>query len=176
MSEKRYSFWQVTLFIIAFLGIAALSCGAGLAVGYNWGIERGRAQLLEKGLSFLDQLTPRSMMDRLPLPELPFQQERGRPYLGVTFITITPQLAEQRGLELDEGALITDVIDGSPAARAELEPGDIILAVQGEPVWLEEPLSAHILAHQPGDQIELEVLRHGRFIVVEVRLGRAPSS
>lgn len=175
MSEKRYSLWQVIFLMAAFLGVAALSCGTGLTIGYRWGKDRGRAELLELGLGFLEQLAPRSLLDRLPLPELPFGQESDRPYLGVNFFSITPELASEENLATDEGALITEVIRGTPAARAGLEPGDVIIAVAGEMITLDEPLPAHILRLHPGDRVELDILRHDRALTVDVRLGRAPS-
>jgi membrane-associated protease RseP (regulator of RpoE activity) len=189
MSDKRYSLWQVIFLIAAFLGVAALSCGAGLTLGFRWGKDRGRAELFERGLGFLEELNPRSLLDRLPIPELPFgrerdqpipdfpfREERDQPYLGVSFHTITPELAADERLPTEEGALVTQVIEGSPAERAGLEPGDIIIAVEGEFVWSGEPLAAHILAYQPGDRLELEILRDGRDLILDVRLGRAPSN
>jgi S1-C subfamily serine protease len=172
MSERRYSLWQVLILIAAFLGVAALGFGSGLALGFEWGKARGQAELLERGLGFLEDITPRSLLDILPRPELPFGDETDKPYLGVRFLTITPELAADERLSTDQGALIRQVIRGSPAARAGLEIGDIITAVEGESVTADEPLAEHILAFEPGDRIELDLLRNGRSLSIEVRLAR----
>jgi S1-C subfamily serine protease len=110
-------------------------------------------------------------------------------YLGVTSESVYPQLAEHLGLETDAGALITDVVNGSPADEAGLRGssgedtfqlrqvktgGDVVIAVEGEPVLANNDLSTLIARHKPGDTVTLEVVRDGDETSVDVRLGSRP--
>ena len=111
-------------------------------------------------------------------------------YLGVSSETLYPQLAEHLNLDTDHGALISDVVDGSPADEAGLHGGsdettfqlqhvktggDVVLAVDGKPVFQNNDLSELIAAHKPGDTVTLEVLRDGDHANVDVKLGSRPA-
>ena len=97
-------------------------------------------------------------------------------YLGVQGLTVDPQVAQTYGLPVDQGAVVAAVADGSPAAAAGLERGDIITAVDGEPVTTAPELAGRILGHAPGDQVELTVIRGGSEQTVRVQLGESPTS
>ena len=73
-----------------------------------------------------------------------------------------------------DGALIAEVIPGSGADDAGLQAGDLITAVDGEPVNRDHDLQEYILAHQPGDTVTLTVERGGEAITVEATLGVRP--
>jgi len=94
--------------------------------------------------------------------------------LGVQFAIITPALAAERGLDVEEGALIEQVYDDTPAAQAGLEVGDIVTAVEGEPVDQRRTLRERLLAYDEGEVVTLDVLRDGEALSIEVTLG--PSS
>jgi S1-C subfamily serine protease len=111
-------------------------------------------------------------------------------YLGVSSETLYPQLAEHLGLDTDHGALISDVVDGSPAAEAGLKGGsdettfqlqhvktggDVVVAVDGKPVFQNNDLSELIAAHKPGDTVTLQVLRGGDRADIDVKLGSRPA-
>lgn len=53
------------------------------------------------------------------------------PWLGVSIITVTPVLASQYGLSVTEGALVAQVVSGSPADHAGLKSGDVIVGIDG---------------------------------------------
>src|SRR5258707_10680966 len=57
-----------------------------------------------------------------------------RPWLGAKLQPVTPEIAESMGLKRPAGALIASLAAGSPAARAELKPGDLIVSVDGQAV------------------------------------------
>jgi S1-C subfamily serine protease len=57
-----------------------------------------------------------------------------RGYLGVTIQNLTPELAKRLGITNDHGALIRDVESGSPAERAGLRPGNVVVEINGKPV------------------------------------------
>jgi membrane-associated protease RseP (regulator of RpoE activity) len=71
-------------------------------------------------------------------------------------------------------ALVLGVVQGSPAERAGLRRGDLIVAVDGEPLARDGTLSRRLRQYGPGDEIELLVRRVGREFAVEVRLGQHP--
>jgi S1-C subfamily serine protease len=111
-------------------------------------------------------------------------------YLGVTSESLYPQLAEHLGLDTEAGALITDVVDDSPADDAGLKGstgddtfqlqqvktgGDVVIAVDGKPVLQNNDLSTLVAAHKPGDSVTLDVLRDGQKESVDVTLGSRPA-
>jgi S1-C subfamily serine protease len=111
-------------------------------------------------------------------------------YLGVTSESLYPQLAEHLGLPTKTGALITDVVGGSPADDAGLKGstdeetfqlqrvktgGDVVVAVDGSPVVENNDLSKLVARHKPGDKVTLEVIRDGQKQNVEVTLGSRPA-
>ncbi|HSM38766.1 MAG TPA: trypsin-like peptidase domain-containing protein [Candidatus Limnocylindrales bacterium] len=109
-------------------------------------------------------------------------QKLQRPWIGVYYTVITKQLASDRDLPVDTGALIDSsqsnvpaVFPGSPAERAGLKAGDIITAIDGTPVNADQDLSEQILQKSPGDMITLRVLRSGSTRDISVTLGVLPA-
>jgi S1-C subfamily serine protease len=112
-------------------------------------------------------------------------------YIGVTTQSLYPQLADRLGLKVDTGALVTDVVDGSPAAEAGIEAGnqeiefqglrattggDVIVAVDGDEIVGETDLPKLIAQHNPGDAVTLEIIREGETRSVDVTLGERPEN
>ena len=97
------------------------------------------------------------------------------PYVGIFYVTLNPAIVAQLNLpQGTTGAAIGDVVAGSPAADAGLRQFDVITSINGEPIETESDLPASIDALDPGDEIELEVLRDGATSTVTVTLGEAP--
>jgi S1-C subfamily serine protease len=111
-------------------------------------------------------------------------------FLGVTSESIYPQLADHLGLDAKNGALITDVVSGSPADKAGLKGstgettfqlqhvktgGDLVIAVDDKPVFQNNDLSELIALHKPGDTVKLDVIRNGQHATVDVTLGSRPA-
>ena len=116
-------------------------------------------------------------------------------YIGVSSQPLYPQLAEKLGIDAPTGALISEVVPGSPADKAGLQGGDsgadskiefqgrtyktggdVIVAVDGHKLESENDLSRLIAEHQPGDKVTLQIIRDGEQQDVEVTLGTRPSS
>ena len=99
-----------------------------------------------------------------------------RPYLGISFQPINPDIALRYNLPSQWGVYITNVSGGSPASQAGLQEGDIITKV-GD-VALDETHSYvnTLFTFKPGDQINLEVVRGSNTMQVQVRLGEAQHS
>jgi serine protease Do len=97
-----------------------------------------------------------------------------RGYIGVVIQNVTPALAQQFGLSQGGGALVSDVTPGGPAAKAGLTRGDIILAVDGEPVEATNNLQVRISESAPGTTVRLKVLHDGKTRDVSIQLGVLP--
>jgi len=96
-------------------------------------------------------------------------------FLGVQSAPITPEIAERFGLGQTTGALVVDVVPDSPAAKAGIKPGDVIVRVGDAQVNAVEDLLAALRHHQPGDQVTVRILRNGQQRDVVVTLGTLPS-
>jgi S1-C subfamily serine protease len=127
---------------------------------------------------------------RYSLDQLKDDGEVDYAYLGVTSESLYPQLADHLGIGTDSGALVTDVVGGSPADKAGLQGstgettfqlqhvktgGDLIVGVDGKPVHTSTDLSELIAGHKPGDVVSLEVLRDNDSHQVQVTLGARPA-
>ncbi|HNL21521.1 MAG TPA: PDZ domain-containing protein, partial [Rhodocyclaceae bacterium] len=99
--------------------------------------------------------------------------QRGR--LGVTIQEVNQSLADSFGLQRPAGALINSVDKNSPAARAGLEPGDVILSLNGREIGSSVELPAMVAALPPGETARLQVWRHGAPREIEVRVGKFES-
>lgn len=85
-----------------------------------------------------------------------------RAWVGVYMRDLTPQIAKSLGLDDSiKGVVVVQVANGSPAAKAQLSPGDIILEVEGQSVDSAKSVQSKVRAHKPGDTLKLSVL-HGR--------------
>lgn len=98
-----------------------------------------------------------------------------RGWIGVQIQPVTEEIAESLRLARPEGALIASVQSGSPAARAELRPSDVITAVDGQPVKDARDLSRRIGTAHPGATVKLTVQRDGAERSVNLTLGQLPN-
>jgi S1-C subfamily serine protease len=96
------------------------------------------------------------------------------PLLGVTGIDVTPEVAEEFGLDASRGAVVDSVQEGSGADEAGLQSGDIIIAVDGDDLATMAELVALVRGKQPGDTLELTVVRDGEQFEAGVELGERP--
>jgi serine protease Do len=84
-----------------------------------------------------------------------------RGYLGVAVTPLTPEAQKGAGLEATRGALVAEVVPGSPAADAGVKPGDVIVAFQGEPIQNPHDLTRRVAGTPPGTKVTLRVARAG---------------
>jgi serine protease Do len=113
---------------------------------------------------------------RAVLSQLRDQGRVRRGYLGIQLHELDPDLARMIGVREPRGALLVDVMDGEPAASAGLRRWDVITSVSGQAIEDGDALVRTISALRPGTQVKLGVVRDGRPIAVQARLGeRSPA-
>ena len=93
--------------------------------------------------------------------------------LGVTLQDLSAPLAASFGLDAPDGALVSSVQPGSAAAKAGLKAGDVITAIDGEPVRVAGDVSSRVGLARPGDKLKLELWRDKARQSETVALGRA---
>jgi serine protease Do len=108
------------------------------------------------------------------LPQLKSTGKVVRGFLGVQPQAITADTAEALGLKSAKGALVADVVKSSPAEKASLKPGDVIVAINGKPVNDNNQLTRDVGVLPPGSTVKLDVIRDGRQRTVEVKLADRP--
>lgn len=108
-----------------------------------------------------------------------------KPYLGVVYIPITSDVAAQYNLKASQGAYVPTssqasgqdtVVNGSPADKAGVQPGDIITKVNGTAVNQTTSLTSLLGQHKVGDNVSLTIVRDGKTITKSVTLEAAPTS
>jgi S1-C subfamily serine protease len=104
---------------------------------------------------------------------MPFDMSQlgGGGRLGVQFVSLDEQVAQERNITLTDGALVTQVADESPAADAGLQVDDVITAVNDEPVDAEHSLRDRLAAYEPADVVTLAVTRGDETLTIEATLG-----
>lgn len=97
-----------------------------------------------------------------------------RGWLGVQIQPVTEEVAESLGLEQAGGVLVANVMPETPALRAGVKSGDIILKAAGQRLADHRELTKLIAQIEAGTEIELEVLRDGKLRVIDVVIGEMP--
>ena len=93
-----------------------------------------------------------------------------RGFLGIQLGVITPELQEAWGLESDHGAIVQSVTRGKPAEAAGVQRGDIIIAIDGEPIDSTEQVVRLVSGKRPGDTVKLKVVRGGKEVDLSAEL------
>jgi serine protease DegS len=99
-----------------------------------------------------------------------------RGWLGVEIQELTPRLAESFGVGDRPGLIVAGIFRNGPAHRAGLQPGDILLRIEGEPVTTSRATMNRIARFKPGRKITLALLRDGREMSIKVTIGERPPS
>jgi len=99
-----------------------------------------------------------------------------RGYLGVMIQKVTPALAQEFKLKNQSGALIGDVLDDGPAAKAGFKPGDVVLEFNGKPVTDSRHLQLAVAGTKPGSQVPVEILRNGEKKTLNVTIKQLPGT
>jgi S1-C subfamily serine protease len=146
----------------------------GQVIGINTAVNQDA-----QGIGFAIPITVAKPIAELALAGKPI----ARPWIGVYYQPVDAQVAKDLGLSVDHGVVIDKpasgaaaVFPGSPAANAGVLEGDVVVAVDGQPVDENHDLSTRILPHIPGDKVTLSVVRDGRNLEIVVTLGTLPTT
>ncbi|MDI3543608.1 MAG: serine protease DegQ [Candidatus Atribacteria bacterium] len=93
-----------------------------------------------------------------------------RAWLGVVIQNLTPEVADKFGLKEAKGALVADISPDSPAEKAGIKRGDVILRVDEVEIPDINTLQQTIRSHRPGDVVNVEIWRDGKTITLRVTL------
>jgi serine protease Do len=108
-------------------------------------------------------------------------QKLTRPYVGVRFLALDPQVAKEHNVSVTAGALIDGnqgqpaVVPNGPADKAGLKAGDVIVKVNDTTIDGEHPLDAVLSQYAPGDTVRLDVIRGGAHQSITVTLETRPA-
>jgi serine protease Do len=99
-----------------------------------------------------------------------------RGWIGVQIQTVTQDIADSMGLKQADGALVAEPQKDGPAAKAGVTSGDVITAVNGQPIKDARELARVIGGLAPGSAVKLDMLRNGKSKVVNLTLGQLPNT
>ena len=105
------------------------------------------------------------------IPQLKEHGKVTRGWLGVGIQELTADLAENFGVKPKEGVLVSQVFEDSPADKAGLKAGDIILEIDGRRMHTVRRLTATVASLAPGTKVKIKVLRDGKELVLYAKLG-----
>ncbi|MDQ7843914.1 MAG: trypsin-like peptidase domain-containing protein [Armatimonadota bacterium] len=140
----------------------ALANSAGEVIGINTAIVQqaqgiGFAIPIDAARAIMDQLISRGRVVR--------------PFVGIAWGgDVDASIARQYRLPVDHGIIVREVEPGSPAARAGIRPGDIIVAVGGRSINNWNDFIRELFTKRPGDRVRIELVRDGRRLTVDVTL------
>ena len=94
-----------------------------------------------------------------------------RGWIGVVIQKVTPEIAKNFGLQESDGALVSDVMEQSPAEKAGIKTGDVIISYNGKPIKEMDTLPRLVGSTEIGKKVKLGMIRDGKKIEVEVVIG-----
>lgn len=96
------------------------------------------------------------------------------PLLGISGLDVSPEIAEEFGLDAPRGAVVDSVQPDTGAEEAGVEPGDIIVEVDGEPLATMSQLVGEVRSRDPGDVVVLTIVRDDETFDLDVELSERP--
>jgi serine protease Do len=98
-----------------------------------------------------------------------------RGWLGVSIQRISPELASQFNLKGENGSLVSDVMESSPAEKAGMKRGDVIVAYDGKKADDPSQLRNMVAGSMPGEEHSVTVVRDGKQLILKVKIGELPA-
>jgi serine protease Do len=115
-----------------------------------------------------------SNMARKIYTELNAKGRVTRGWLGVSIQPLTPELARSFGAKDSKGVLVSDVVPDSPAAKAGVKPGDILLEFEGKKMEAPSDLQRAVAFSSPGKDSKMKVWREQAEKSLDIKIGEAP--
>ena len=145
---------------------------AGQVIGINTAIVRGSSfgGDVAEGLGFA--IPSRTVSD--VTSQLIAKGSVDRPYLGINYQLITPQIAQANGLPMSWGVYVQSVDRGSAAALAGMQSGDILTAIGADEIGADTSYIDALIRHKVGEQTTLSVWRNGQTLALTVTLQARP--
>jgi serine protease Do len=147
---------------------------AGQVIGINVAIYRGdtvTGDTTVEGVGFAIPINTAKLVAQ----QLISSGKVTRPYVGVSYQTLTPQVAAYYKITQQQGAYITQVVPNTPASRAGLQEQDVIVAVGDQQLGDSYSLFTALLRYNPGDTVAMKIVRGGKEITVNVVLAERPA-
>jgi S1-C subfamily serine protease len=141
----------------------------GQVIGINTAVAGDRAQNIGFAIA-IDTVKP--MLDRLSKGE----QAPPQGFLGVSTVSLTPEIRERLDFGPEVGAIVVEVVPGSPAATAGLIPNDVITKIGDQDIDTNASLQTAVRSHQPQDRVEIVWSRGEDERRATVTLGARPPS
>jgi len=143
----------------------ALANTASEVIGINTAIIQGG-----QGIGFAINIDDAKVVTR----QLMDQGFVRRGFLGITPVNLTPSIANQLGLDINEGVILARIIEGTAAAEADLRVNDVIVRLGNDSIGNTGELSKFLIAHQPGETVDIVIIRDGREVVGKLTLRDRP--
>jgi 2-alkenal reductase len=141
---------------------------AGQIIGINTAVVRGSG--FSGGAEGLGFAIPSNVAEKV-VQRLIETGDAHPSFLGIQYQELNPQLAIERQLSITQGALLQEVVAGSPAVQAGLQTGDVIVAINGQSLDERHPLVSLLVEYVAGETITLDILRNGQTFQTELTLG-----
>ncbi|GAB4488988.1 MAG: DegQ family serine endoprotease [Thermodesulfovibrionales bacterium] len=116
-----------------------------------------------------------SSMAKVVMDNLIHKGKVVRGWLGVSIQPVTPDLAKQFGIKDDKGALVGDVVEESPAEKAGIQRGDVIIEFDGKEVHDPSSLRNSVAGTPPGRKVAVKIMRDGKMQKVDVTIAELPA-
>lgn len=134
----------------------------GEVVGVNTAIVSGG-----QGIGFAIPVNAAKML----IPQLKNKGRVARGWLGVVIQKVTPELAKNFGIKESEGALVSDVAEDSPASKADIRRGDVIMSFDGHKIKEMDQLPRMVAAAEIGRKVRIGFVRGGKYHEVDAVIG-----
>jgi serine protease Do len=139
----------------------------GKVIGINAAITNPTGQSFNIGIGFAIPIN----LAKSVVPRLMAGKEVSRGYLGIAPSNITKDLKDALDLPTTEGVLVQQVQPNTPAAKAGMKTGDVIVTLNGKKVTDADQFRLQVAEIEPGKTIDLSVLRSGKKMELKVKLG-----
>ncbi len=173
MKKKLISFFALVCFIISLSGCATVT-GPGVS---REEIEKTREELKVKALAYKIKQMQRlygignRLMQNIPPQDI---TRPAQPYIGMVCLQIDKYLQKVYNLNAQKGVVIVAVLENSPAEAIGLQPGDILLSVNGKDMNNLNYFNASVSGLKIGDPLQLKILRASQKLTFETRVAKIP--